>query len=125
MGFLLMPFLSHYIEPAGYGIMSLFNTYVMIIAPLMSVVAYGLITVEYYKLKERKEFVKLFSSIQVIPLIGFALFFIPAVFFNADLSRLLELEYGNGLWLLLLPVFSLLSTYNEVFLGYLVIQQKP
>lgn len=125
LSFLLMPFLSHYIEPAGYGVLSLFNTYVMILAPLMSVVSYGLITVEYYKLKDKAEFAKLFSSIQFIPVFGFVLFLVPSLLFNSQLSPALELEYGRGFWLLLLPVFGLLVTYNEIFLNYLVIQKKP
>jgi O-antigen/teichoic acid export membrane protein len=124
LNFLLMPFLSHYIAPAGYGVLSLFNTYVMILSPLMSVVSYSLITVEYYKLKDKAEFSKLFSSIQFIPVFGFVLFLIPSLLFNSQLSSLLEIEYGNGSWLLLLPVFGLLITYNEIFLNYLVIQKK-
>jgi O-antigen/teichoic acid export membrane protein len=120
-----MPFLSHFIKPAGYGVLSLFNTYVMILAPLMSVVSYGLITVEYYQLKDKTEFSKLFSSIQFIPVFGFVLFLLPCFFLNSQLSPELELDYGSGHWLLLLPVFSLFVTYNEVYLNYLVIQKRP
>lgn len=120
-----MPFLSHYIEPAGYGVLSLFNTYVMIVSPLISVTSYGLISVEYYKLKDRNEFSKLFSSIQFIPVFGFVLLLIPCVIFSSQLSSALELTYGNGFWLLMLLIFSLLITYSEVFLSYLVIQKKP
>lgn len=120
-----MPFLSHYIEPAGYGVLSVFNTYVLILSPVMSVVSYSLITVEYYKMNDRTEFSKLFSSIQFIPLAGFLFFLLPSLLFNSQLSSLLELEYRNGLWLILLPVCSLMVTYNEVFLSYLVIQKRP
>lgn len=91
----------------------------------MSVVSYSLITVEYYKMNDKAEFSKLFSSIQFIPLAGFLFFLVPSLFFNSQLSSLLELEYRNGLWLILLPVCGLLVTYNEVFLSYLVIQKKP
>jgi O-antigen/teichoic acid export membrane protein len=65
ISFLLMPYLSHYIDPAGYGILSMVNSFVTILIPLVGLIASGLIAVEYYQVKDKNEFASIFSSIIV------------------------------------------------------------
>ena len=77
INFLLMPYLSHFIKPGEYGILSMVNSYVTILIPLVGLVAAGLISVDYFKIKDKIEFALLFSSVQVIPLL-------PAIFFFSD-----------------------------------------
>src|SRR4051812_328775 len=67
INFFVMPVLSHYLLPADYGTLSLFNTYITILIPVVSLCAYSLLSVDYYKEKNRKVFGARFTSIQVIP----------------------------------------------------------
>src|SRR6185295_5091463 len=68
INFFVMPVLSHYLSPADYGLVSLFNTYVTILIPLVSLSAFTLLNVDYFKEKDRQVFASKFNSIQVIPL---------------------------------------------------------
>src|SRR3982751_3618601 len=69
INFILMPLLSHYLTPEDYGISALINTYVSLLFPIIGMNAYGIIPVEYFKIKDRKEFASLFSSVQVVPIL--------------------------------------------------------
>src|SRR2546423_9091503 len=69
INFILMPLLSHYLSPEDYGMSSIINAYVSLLSPVIGLVAYGIISVEYYKIKSRLEFASLFSSVQVIPIL--------------------------------------------------------
>jgi O-antigen/teichoic acid export membrane protein len=84
ISFLLMPYLSHYIDPAGYGILSMVNSLVTILIPLIGLTATGFITVEYYKVKDKKEFTSIFSSVQAIPVLpGLLILIISFLFLKA------------------------------------------
>jgi O-antigen/teichoic acid export membrane protein len=81
INFLLMPYLSHFIDPAGYGILSMVNSFVTILIPLVGFTASGLIAVEFYRVRDKKEFASIFSSIQVIPIVPGLIFFLITLFF--------------------------------------------
>ena len=67
INFFVMPILSHYLLPADYGLLALFNTYITILIPLVSMTAYALLSVEFFKQKDKTVFASQFTSIQVIP----------------------------------------------------------
>src|ERR1051325_3628133 len=88
INFFLMPYLSHFIKPAEYGILSILNSFVTVLIPLIGLVASSLIFVEYYKMGDKKkEFASLFSSIQLIPLIPAVIFLAITFFFSGSLAR--------------------------------------
>src|SRR5689334_245293 len=98
IGFFLMPFLSHYLKPEEYGITAMVNSVVTILIPFISLIAAGLITVEYYQKKDEKEFASFFTSIQLIPVIPFILFLAASFFFSKPLAQFLEIPSDKSYW---------------------------
>jgi len=125
INFFLMPYLSHFIEPAEYGILSILNSYITILIPLLGLVASGLITVEYYRIKDKKEFASLFSSIQVIPLIPAVFFLIITLFFSKSITRFLEIPEEKSFWLSISIALGVFTIYFETLTMYNIIEKKP
>lgn len=124
ISFLLMPYLSYFLKPAEYGILSMVNSVVTILIPLIGLTAAGIINVEYYKQKDRKEFASLFSSVQFIPVIPFLFLLIMAVLLADPVARFLEIPVQKSYWIPLSCVIALLTIYFETLTGYNVTEQK-
>src|SRR5258705_8877034 len=84
ISFFIMPVLTHHLTPQDYGLLSLFNTYITILIPIVSVSAYSLLSVDYYKQQNKQSFALEFTSIQIIP------------FFNTILLALLVWNFYGG-----------------------------
>lgn len=125
ISFLLMPYLSHYIDPAGYGILSMVNSFVTILVPLVGLTASGLVIVEYYKLKDRNEYASLFSSVQAIPVIPGLVMLLICLLFPSSIARFLEIPADKQYWIPLSVLIALLSIYYDTLLNFNVIEQKP
>lgn len=125
INFMVMPILSHYITPAEYGILSLFNTYVSILIPLIGVLAAGFINVEYYRLEDKAEFASMFSSIQLVPIIPCLLLVLLTTCFYQEIAIITELTDLSLPWLVSIPVLAFLIIYVDTFLSYLVIKNAP
>ena len=123
ISFLLMPYLSHFIDPAGYGILSMVNSMVTILVPLIGLTATGLIYIEYYQCKDKKEFARIFSSIQSITLLPAVFFFILTLAFPTALSNLFEIPPEKSYWLTISVVIALLSIYFESLLLFNIYEQ--
>jgi len=125
INFFIMPILSHHLNPAEYGILSLINSYVTILIPLMGLVASALINNEYYKMENKAEFASLVSSIQVIPILPFLFFLLVFLGLYKPIVQLSELTDVSRGWLLSVPVLAFLTIYTETFFTYLIIINKP
>lgn len=124
INFFLMPLLSYYLSPRDYGTTSIINTYVSFISPFIGFLAYGIITVEYYKIKDRAEFASLFSSIQLIPLVPTVLLLLIGLPFYKQMALLLELP-PDQLWVgFIIILLSLLIIYVETANIYFIISKK-
>lgn len=124
VNFFVMPVLSHYLLPADYGLLSLFNTYITILMPLVSISAYNLLSVDYFKQKSPQTFGSQFTSIQIIPLVT-TVFLLLLTWASFDrFAPLLELQGMSRIWGYIMLVITLLSIYFEQFLAFLVIQKK-
>src|SRR2546423_5940500 len=124
INFILMPLLSHYLNPEDYGMTAIINAYVSLLSPIVGLVAYGIISVEYYKTRDPKEFASLFSSVQVIPILPtvFLTFFV--FIFYHSINSLLELP-SKQVWVGLVILFlSLFIIYIETLNSYLIIAKK-
>jgi O-antigen/teichoic acid export membrane protein len=124
LSFLLMPYLSFFIKPAGYGILSMINSLVTILIPLIGLTASGLITVEYYKIKDRSQFASLFSSIQAIPILPGLIFLLFCFLFQIPFADFLEIPRHKSYWVPLAVLIALFSIYYETLLSYHIIAQK-
>lgn len=125
VGFFLMPYLSHFLKPAEYGILSMVNSVVTILIPLIGLTAASIINVEYYKQKDKKEFASLFSSVQFIPVIPFILLLVVSVFVANPVARFLEIPEAKSYWVPLSCILALLTIYFETLISYNVTEQKP
>ena len=122
IGLLLMSVLTHYLSARDYGILSLFNSYVIILMPFIGVSASGLISIEFYnKNLSRKEFSSLFSSVSMIPILIFIFSTIPILVFRSELSSLLDVPHD---FIILIALVALLSIFFEQALSYLVIDSQ-
>jgi len=125
INFFLMPYLSHFISPAEYGILALINSFVTILIPITGLVASGLIAVEYYKTQDKDEFASLFSSIQVVPLIPTLLCLVATVVFSKSLANFLEIPPNKSYWLVISALLAVFTIYYETLLSYNVIEKQP
>jgi O-antigen/teichoic acid export membrane protein len=125
ISFLLMPYLSHFIDPVGYGMLSMVNSFVTILIPLIGLTASGIISVEYYKLKDKTQFSSLFSSVQLIPLVPGLFILIISFLFQNVIGNFLEIPKASNYWIPLSVLIALLSIYFDSLLVYNVIEQKP
>ena len=121
INFLLMPILSHYLSPTDYGLLALINTYVTILIPLVSFVAYGYITVEYFQLNDKNDFASLFSSVAFIPIIPTTILFLCGFFGYQYFSEALELPANGKWWAMSMFLIATLSVYSETLSSYQII----
>jgi O-antigen/teichoic acid export membrane protein len=124
INFFLMPYLSHFIKPSEYGILSLVISFVSILVPFVGMVASGILTVEYYKMKDRVKFASLFSSVQLIPVLPGLFFFLIALLIPEKISSFLEIPLAKTYWVPLSVVIATLSIYFETLLAQNMIEQK-
>ncbi|MFL5774249.1 MAG: lipopolysaccharide biosynthesis protein [Flavisolibacter sp.] len=125
INFFVMPVLSHYLLPADYGTLSLFNTYITILIPVVSLCAYSLLSVDYYKEKNRKIFGERFTSIQVIPFFTTGVLAIVVWLFYGRFADDLELGNAGFHWGYITLLITFLSIYYEQFVQFLILQKKP
>ena len=121
VNFLLMPVLSHYLIPTDYGLTALINTYVTILIPLVSFVAYGYVTVEYFHMQSKREYASLFSSIILIPVLPTTLLFVGGYFFYDSLAAILELPLEAKWWALCMFPLAAMSVYTDTISAYQII----
>jgi O-antigen/teichoic acid export membrane protein len=124
INFFIMPVLSHYLAPFDYGIISIFNTYVTILIPLIGLLASSFLTVEYYKSKDKIEFASKFISVQIVPIFPFLIFSLLVYFSYDRLAITLELANTNKVWGLGIVFLAIATIYVETFFNFLVIQKK-
>lgn len=124
ISFFVMPVLTHYLAPEDYGLLSLFNTYITILIPLVSISAYSLLSVEYFKQKDKRIFAAQFTSIQFIPLC--TSFILAIIIWQSYGSVADDLELkGTGIrWGYIILAITFLSIYNEQFFAFLILQKK-
>ena len=121
INFLLMPLLSHYLTPTDYGLLALINTYVTIIIPLVSFVAYSYITVEYFHIDDKKKLASVFSSVAIIPIPPTIVLLIVGYFFYDYLAVILELPVDAKWWALSMFPIAAMTVYTDTISAYQII----
>src|SRR2546423_8465802 len=97
VNFFLLPVLSFHLKRSDYGLISIFNSYVSILLPFVGLMAYSILNIEYFKIKEKKKFADKFSSVQFVPVVPFLLLAVICWFGFAGVSGLLELKNTSNL----------------------------
>ncbi len=121
INFLLMPVLSHYLTPTDYGLLALINTYVTILIPLVSLVAYGYITVEYFHMEDKRKFASLFSSVAFIPILPTLVLFFLGYFFYDYFAGILELPLDSKWWALSMFPLAAMTIYIDTISSYQIV----
>jgi len=124
INFFVTPVLSHYLSPADYGLLSLFNTYITILIPLISMSAYSLLNVDYFKEKNKAVFASEFASIQVIPVITTFFLILLTWKFYGRFADDLELKGTGVRWGFVAVLISFFSIYFDQFIQFLILQRK-
>jgi O-antigen/teichoic acid export membrane protein len=124
INFILMPYLSHFITPYEYGLLSMINSYVTVLIPLIGLVVSGLIFVDYFKIKDKDEFALLFTSLQLIPLLPALFFIFINILFPHSIASVLEFPVEKSYWLTISVVISLLIIYTETLFGLLIARRE-
>ena len=118
--FLILPLLTFYLTPADYGNIRLFNIYVALLIPVLTLTSYSISAIEYYNIKG-KAFNNLFTASFVLPLINT----IPVVFilfvFNNQLEQVIHIPFTGLLGIVGIALFN--SIY-EHFCNMLIQQKK-
>jgi O-antigen/teichoic acid export membrane protein len=124
INFFIMPVLSHYLSPADYGLLSLFNTYVTILIPIVSLLANSILSIEYFKEKNKKTFSDKFASLQIVPVITSLLLSILVWQFYSRSAHLLELQGTSLTWGFIIVLITFCTIYVELFFSFLIIEKK-
>ena len=118
--FLILPVLTHYLSPYDYGQLSLFNTYVLILVPFISLGSNVLVGLEFFKNK-KLAFSKLFSSVARFIFLNFICILLLTFFLKDNLESFLELP---SKWILVIPFLALLTIIVEQYSSQLINQKK-
>src|SRR6266404_3661807 len=124
INFLIMPVLSHYLSPADYGLLALFNTYVTILIPIVGLLANSILSIEYFKEKDRKVFADKFTSVQVVPVITSIVLSLLVWQSYSKLTHLLELDGTSRAWGFIIVLITISTIYTEQLFNFLVIEKK-
>jgi O-antigen/teichoic acid export membrane protein len=124
INFFVMPVLSNYLAPGDYGLLSLFNTYVTILIPLISISAYSLLTVEYFKEKDKSVFASKFISIQFLPVFTTIPLVIITWLFYGKFADDLEIGNTTVKWGYIVLLITLFSIYFDQFFNFLILEKK-
>lgn len=124
INFFVMPVLSHYLSPADYGTLSLFNSYITILIPLISLSANSLLNVEFFKEKSKDEFSRLFSSIQTIPFFTSAILAILSWQFFTQVNNKMELQNVGESWGYIMIAIAFFTIYCDQFSVFLILGKK-
>ncbi|MBS1620045.1 MAG: oligosaccharide flippase family protein [Bacteroidetes bacterium] len=127
VNFFLMPYLTHFLHTWEYGVLSMVNSFVTILIPLVGLSVAGYANVEYYKLrnKDRKEFASVFSTVQLIPVLPFIFILLLTILLAHPIAVFLEIPTAQSYWIPLSTLLAVLTIYYETLIGFNIIEQKP
>ena len=124
INFFLTPLLSHYLLPADYGLLALFNSYITLLIPLISIVAYALLSIEYYKEKDANTYASKFVSIQIIPVVNFIWMAILGWSLFYQYSDAIELRNVDRIWIIVILLVSFSTVYVDTLFTFLIIKRR-
>jgi O-antigen/teichoic acid export membrane protein len=125
ISFLLLPYLSHFLSPKDYGVLSMINSVVTILIPFISIMAFSWINAQYFKVPEKKEFASLFTTVQLVPVVPFLIITLVCYLFKNPIGIWLEVPAEKNYWIPLSVAIAFLTIYFETLVNLTVAQQKP
>lgn len=117
---LLLPILTHYLSPEGFGVLSLVETSILFLTPFILLNINAAINVEYFKL-EHHELKLYITDALLLSLTAFTLFLGIAFMFQDSLANLLKIDNVLVLWIV---IFSFLRVISSVVLGLYQVREE-
>ncbi len=120
ISFVLLILLANYILPKDYGILSLYNTFVMFLGYFIDLSTKGYLSVSYFK-ESKESFRKDFSAVIVISISIFSILSVIFAAFGNYFYPLLDIPY-TFIWIALTVVFF--EVFISICQNYLRITEK-
>jgi len=121
ISFLLLPFFTHYLSQADYGLITIFSNAFFLLAPLMSMGIGETFTVEYPGFQE-KDISRFVSTSITVPLLGLPIMLVIVWAFHGGLTILTGLSENILYLICLLNFFNFFCDYLFTILRN---QKKP
>lgn len=118
--FLLLPFLTNYLSPADYGILSNINATFMLIVPLVGVAISGAISRQY--VNEKTDLPVYISSCLRVLVLNTALLFLILLFIGDWLFELTNIPVR---FLIVLPFYAIVHNIIEMVLTIFRMKNQP
>lgn len=120
MSFVLLIILANYILPEEYGLLSLFNTVVLLLGFLVAFSSKGYASISFFK-KELEDYKKDFTATILLGVFSILLLAIPVICFGSWLGEKLQLSEQLLWYLLAIAFFTFTFQFQQ---DYLRIKEK-
>lgn len=119
--FLLIPFLTRYLSPEDYGIVSMATILINIVAPLIGFSAHGAVQRKYFEVKA-KVFARYIGNAFFILILSSIVLLLVFYIFNSSLSKLTEIP---SKWLYVVIFIAINQFFTLILLTVWQAQIKP
>lgn len=121
LNFLLIFILSVYLSKNDFGVLNLFNTFVLIVTVFISLSTQSYFSVTYFK-KSKEGLQNIFNAISIISLLTFIFFIIIILLFSVKLSELIGFSAEYQIYAIIICFLQLFYTLNlEIYR----LEEKP
>jgi O-antigen/teichoic acid export membrane protein len=115
LSFATFALLTHYLTEVDYGIINLYNSFIMLLMPFIGIGVPFVLNVDFFKM-EKEAFSKQFTNALVIPITACILFTLLSLLFHSYIERLTKVNY---LFIAVAAFSCLLVLLNDVVLNLL------
>jgi O-antigen/teichoic acid export membrane protein len=113
ISFITIALLTHHLNEVDYGIINLYNSFIIFLTPFISVGVHIVLSVDYFKMDQQR-FGEYFKNAISIPLASFLMFTFFILVFSSFVQNILGV---NWMFVLLLPITVLMTVFSEILLN--------
>lgn len=119
--FIMLPILTNYISPQGYGVLSIIETIFLFVTPLVILNSDGFISVKYHQgtADQLKSYI---SNAILISTLATGVFTVLALIFQNPLTSTLKI---NAYWILIIPMLTFLKVIPTITQVIFQAKQEP
>lgn len=121
LAFLILPVFTFYLAPNDFGMLSLLTTLFIFTLPVISLGTQSAISVAYFN-EKKSDYSSYVSSTLIVPSALAISLLLLVIFFGGTFSDILGVP---KVWLLVIPVFTLMSIITSTLLIDYQIKQEP
>ena len=113
ISFLTFSLLTHHLNEVDYGIINLYNGFIIFLAPFISVGVQFTLSVDYFKM-DAATYRNHFTTSMVIPLAAFFIVTLLCIAFGGIIESFIQVGW---LYVLIIPVLCFITTLNDIALN--------